>query len=620
MGEILNWTLMASSVIVLTLAIRTMLKDKINKVWINALWLMVLVRLLVPILPSSSMSLFNLWQRIDPMSPTISNPNTVVDSEIGTVPLHFMDDEIILSEAEGSSQEKDILLENNHLIKDINKLPNLLVLWFLGMIMVLGYFMIGYYQMKKKINQLEVVEDKETLALLAELKEILHIKAEVKLLKGEYPFIFGLIRPVICLSNSFTRDEVKMMLLHELMHLKYRDNVLTYLHIVGLAIHWFNPLVWLAIRLMKHDMELVCDERVLRMGTDKKQYANTLLKIVLTPQKEVFWVQGMGENAKEIKRRLLLIATFKEPKVSVTIMGVILLIIGGILCLTNAQQPASTEGIEILKEVGQQVNKLSQEEIWHNKNIKNIVVLGVDESQLLTDTIMVINLDKKQDTLKLISIPRDTKVKWDEEEKAAVSAVGVMVPDVTKINEMYAYAKGEMTDKLVLNQIEKLLNIQVDDVIVVDFKAIEKVIDALGGVKIELMQDMRYTDHAAGLYINLKKGQQQLNGKETLQAMRYRMYPDGDLGRINMQQQIVKTMLDKILAESNGAQLLQAASETLSGIKTSISLEDLPSYIQVLLAVKQNQVSFYTLPGEARYEEGRSYFIPDLKESIELVH
>jgi LCP family protein required for cell wall assembly len=535
MWEVLNWSLMASGVTVLILVIRVILGNKIKKVWINTLWLIVLVRLLIPILPNSSMSLFNLWVRIDSTIHSINNQKSVVNTEIETIPLDVMDDEMALPNIEVINQEKAILQANNDLFNEMNKQPILLVLWFGGVILILAYFIIGYYQMKQKISLLEVVEDEETLALLAELKEMLRIKAEIKLVKGDYPFIFGLIRPVICMPPVYTRPDAEMILLHELMHFKYKDNVLTYLHIVAFAIHWFNPLVWMAIKLMKHDMELVCDERVLSIGTNKKQYANTLLKVALTPQKEVYWVQGMVEDTKQIKARLLLIATFKEPKVTVSILVISLLIIGSIVCLTNAQQPnLSTAGItEPLKEADQQEDNLSIEKVWKNKNLRNIAILGVDGSQLRTDTIMMVNLDTAQNTLKVISIPRDTKVQWAEEEKAAVD---VSVPDVTKINEIYALAKGETTDQLAIKEIEKLLDIQIDDLLIIDFKTVEKVIDALGGLNIELMGDMRYTDNAANLHINLKKGYQQLDGSQTLQALRYRRYRDGDLGRIAVQQ------------------------------------------------------------------------------------
>jgi anionic cell wall polymer biosynthesis LytR-Cps2A-Psr (LCP) family protein len=120
--------------------------------------------------------------------------------------------------------------------------------------------------------------------------------------------------------------------------------------------------------------------------------------------------------------------------------------------------------------------------------------------------------------------------------------------------------------------------------------------------------------------ITLKKGHQQLDGSQTLQAIRYRMYQDGDLGRIAVQQQIIKAILDKIFAESNSRQLVEIANELFYGVKTTISLEDLPSYIQILLATQQDQVNFYTLPGEVNFEEGRSYFIPDLEQSRALFH
>ena len=620
MAGILNWSLMSSGVIGLALVSRAMLKCKMKKTWLSALWIIVLVRLLLPILPSSSLSLFNLWGRIDSQSHTISNQNTIVNTDTGTLPIYSTDDEGIFSNVEVMGQEKGTSQINPNIANETGIEKILLGLWIAGMIVILSYFSIGYYQLRKKINHLETVEEADLLALLADFKRTLHIKADIKLVKGEYPFIFGLIRPTICISNIQTRQDIEMMLLHELMHFKYKDNILTYLHIVVCAIHWFNPLVWMTIKLMKHDMELACDERVLEIGANRKQYANTLLNITLTPQRETYWVQGMGENMNQIKSRLLQIATFKKPKLSVTIIGSILLIIGGIVCLTNAQQPkVSTEGkIEPVQEAGWQEKNQSEVRTWQNEDAKNIAVFGLDERQSLTDAIIVINLDKKQGTLKVISIPRNTKVEWDEEEKAVV---GFTAPHViTKINEMYGYAGGKSTDKLAAKEIEKLLNIQVDDVIIVDFKTVEKVIDELGGVNIELTEDMRYTDNAAGLYINLKKGKQQLDGEQTLQAIRYRMYPEGDLGRINMQQQIMKALLEKLLEENNPGRLVEIASELLNNIETTISLEALPSYIQILLAAKPNQITFYTLPGEGNVEGGISYFLPDLKQSTTLLH
>jgi len=95
------------------------------------------------------------------------------------------------------------------------------------------------------------------------------------------PFVFGLINPRIYLPAGLDATERRYILLHEQIHIRRKDYIIKILAFLILSIHWFNPLVWIAFRLMSKDMELSCDERVLKEMDEniKKPYAASLLSL-----------------------------------------------------------------------------------------------------------------------------------------------------------------------------------------------------------------------------------------------------------------------------------------------------------------------------------------------------
>ena len=168
--------------------------------------------------------------------------------------------------------------------------------------------------------------------------------------------------------------------------------------------------------------------------------------------------------------------------------------------------------------------------------------MGVDERDDdvgRSDTLMVATLDPKKDQAALMSVPRDTRVKikghgWD------------------KINAAYAYgsAKGgpEAGEKLAQRTVEDFLGVNMDHYVVVNIQAFQKIIDAIGGIDIDVEKRMYYEDpwdDDGGLIIDLQPGMQHMDGKTAVTYVRYRD-EEGDIGRIKRQQKFMKACMDKV--------------------------------------------------------------------------
>ena len=326
-GEILNWSLMASGTIGIILLLRLLLKGKIQRGFIYGLWVVVLIRLIVPVLPSSKISIFNLLgTSISSTSARINAQNDFNLQEEERVQAEFSPENVVENEAPVQDAKVEVGTFNNNSLQRNNILGEkvsliLIIIWLLGSIGVIGYFGYGYCRLRKVIKGAEKITDEKILICVQQIKEKAHIHTDISMVKGKCPMIFGFFKPIICIPEESSLEEIEMMLYHELLHFKYRDNKVTYLQILAVAFHWFNPLSWMAMKLMKEDMEIACDERVMALGINRKQYANTLLNIVLTPKSRQYLVQGMGEDPKHIKERVLEIAMFKKHKLGASILG-----------------------------------------------------------------------------------------------------------------------------------------------------------------------------------------------------------------------------------------------------------------------------------------------------------
>lgn len=241
----------------------------------------------------------------------------------------------------------------------------------------------------------------------------------------------------------------------------------------------------------------------------------------------------------------------------------------------------------------------------------NILLLGLDAGTIgadekhnhyRSDTMMVVSIDPAEKAVSVLSIPRDTRV---------------MIPGVgyQKINAAMAYGGPE----LAVQTVKELLNVPIHHYVAINYEGFRKLVDAIGGVEINIEKRMKYVDKAGGLYIDLEPGLQVLDGEKAEQFVRFRKYPEGDLGRIKAQQQFLEAAAKSFFKPSNLLRLPQIVKAVQETVKTDMDTSDMLKLANLARQMGQDNLKMYVLPGEGRYINGISYFIPYQSEMQQVV-
>lgn len=315
---------------------------------------------------------------------------------------------------------------------------------------------------------------------------------------------------------------------------------------------------------------------------------------------------------KKLNKKKKLVRTFIRAMVSTGL--VCLIAIGSLVGCYNYF--FKDDGTTNKPSSGTNGNKKEEKE----KDIyKNVAVFGVDKDGYRTDVIFVVNFNSVTNKVKVLSLPRDTKVSWSEEQKQSLRDLGKRTVSVSKINEMTAYGGIENIRDFTINQIERMLGIKVDNYVIVNIDAFNQIVDAIDGVDLYVPQNMKHTDYSGDLFIDLKEGYQHLDGDKAEQFVRFRSYKNGDVDRIAAQQTFLKAFADKVLSPSIITKVPKLVGIIFNSIKTDASLTELSGYYQYVSNFSGDNLSFFTLPGEGRYEGGASYFFPYEDEIDEVV-
>jgi LCP family protein required for cell wall assembly len=230
------------------------------------------------------------------------------------------------------------------------------------------------------------------------------------------------------------------------------------------------------------------------------------------------------------------------------------------------------------------------------KNMKrfNVLVVGLENKR--TDTIMVVSYDMENKKADLISIPRDTYNPRNEDDG----------PDLKKINAVYSQ---EGIDELV-RTVQEILGIPLEKYVVADYDAVVDCVDILGGVEVTVPFHMVYSDpyDDPPLTIDIPEGKQVLDGEQSLKFLRYRKgYDNQDLGRIDAQQQFIKSALKKTM----GLKLPALVKEVYTHVKTNVRITDILNLADDISGFTVENMSLCTMPGTETPLEGLSFYIPD---------
>ena len=251
------------------------------------------------------------------------------------------------------------------------------------------------------------------------------------------------------------------------------------------------------------------------------------------------------------------------------------------------------------------VYEIVQKEETAQTDSKNILFLGMDREASLTDVIMLVNVNNTDGRLTVLQIPRDTYAEYTD-------------AGYKKLNGAYNSTGGAAG---VATFLESAMGIEIDNYVCIGLDTFGKMVDAIGGVRIDLPIDMHYSDPEQGLYIDLEAGEQVLDGKAAEHFIRFRAeYADGDLGRIDAQKLFMSAFFAKICSDFSPimAAKLTAAAD---GVETDISATELLSIGVKSMDFGKENILFLTLPGKDAVAErsGASYYVLSRQATEEIL-
>ncbi|HAE91799.1 MAG TPA: LytR family transcriptional regulator [Tissierella sp.] len=248
------------------------------------------------------------------------------------------------------------------------------------------------------------------------------------------------------------------------------------------------------------------------------------------------------------------------------------------------------------------------------KRVENeilFLMMGVDANgtgeykNIRTDTMMLFKVNFQNGEINLLSIPRDTRV--------------LVKGKKDKINHAHSYGGPELTMKT----LRDFLNLDIDYYVKVDYRAVMEIVDAIGGVEIDVPQRMKYDDTTPGippLHINLKKGLQKLDGKKAHDFLRYRKgYAEGDIGRIKAQQMFMKELIKQTLKPKNIIKLPKFIETYYDYVETNIPFKVIAKGALSATKIDLENMTTNTIPGEGQRISGADYWIYYKEETKKLV-
>ncbi|MCX6097168.1 MAG: M56 family metallopeptidase [Caldiserica bacterium] len=334
-------------------------RKHLSQRWQYYVWLLVVLRLLLPLAPTVTVpsgTLPSIFTRSAPSAAT-SVPTTT--TPVDTVPGTSLPTGEPATSTETSPKTLPVTA-NGRTTWPASTL--LLLIWAIGALAVMIWNIAGYTRFKRTVQRTMVrVTDAHFLAILEDCRQEVHVRATPRLYTSASvasPILLGILHPAIVLPDrQLTDNDLRYALLHELTHTRRQDGFLKWIAAIAVSIHWFNPLAYVMQYELNHSCELSCDETVTRQFStdDRRGYGSMLLSVASTvgaPSPAMF--SAMIEGKRNLKERLgIIMSSNKQTKRTpiVSIVAVVLVAVIGILAgCTPKVVPAEGPQISMMVE------------------------------------------------------------------------------------------------------------------------------------------------------------------------------------------------------------------------------------------------------------------------------
>ncbi|MBQ3194278.1 MAG: hypothetical protein IJB59_12020, partial [Oscillospiraceae bacterium] len=303
-SNILNASIAASWMVLAVIVMRFLLKKAPR--WTHvALWGLVAVRLLLPFSIESAFSLI-------PSTQTVPQEILVYEGE-------KLQNTAFLDIVSNPAFSQSVTVEVGETVDRVQiSLVQMTPIWILGMVALLIYTVISYWRLRRKVSEAVILRDN-----IFQSENVAS------------PFVLGLFRPRIYLPYNMDGQDLSHVVAHEQAHIRRRDHWWKPLGFLLLTIHWFNPLMWLAYVLLCRDIELACDEKVIKeLGNEQRaDYTQALVACSVNRRMIAACPLAFGEVG--VKERVKSVMNYKKPAFWVVVLAVIACVVVAVCFLTN---------------------------------------------------------------------------------------------------------------------------------------------------------------------------------------------------------------------------------------------------------------------------------------------
>ena len=336
-----DWIVTSSVLIVIVAALRYLLRGKISLRLQYALWAIVLVRLLLPVqLGQASFSVLNAVEEQQELQLTVREPFFYI-GETPDLAVSEVEDST-LTEAEREALEKQLYLEYLEEMAEyatpVSLSTVLYAVWIAGGTVTAAVFLVSNLRFSRRLRRSRRKTELQCGDLAVYVSPLV-----------DTPCLFGLFHPAVYVTEAVLRDETALrhVLAHEATHDRHGDHIWAILRGLCLALHWYNPLVWLAAALSRRDAELACDEGTLhRLGEEERTaYGETLIALTCGKKRGELLLTAttMTGSKRTLRERITLIA--RKPKMALyTLIAALLVVTVAAGCtFTGQKEPAPPE-------------------------------------------------------------------------------------------------------------------------------------------------------------------------------------------------------------------------------------------------------------------------------------
>lgn len=507
-----------------------------------------------------------------------------------------------------TKEGRDDAGEGMHIGKDrvlSHVLETGMVLWVAGMCLYFIRLALSWVAFRKKLKRWRAVPEPAAMKVFLELCEEMHMKRTICLVQCgtvHSPMLAGLFRTCVILpQDGYQEKEYRLLLQHELCHYVRGDLLWKHLFALVRGIYWFAPWIHCMAGVVNSDMEILCDRDVIRRNGEscKKEYSMILLRHMAMQQAQVSslttYFNGGKKYMKERFRELMNRETSKKGVGIILCFALLIGITGGVaLGLADsvkkdtadamAERVTDKEATVVLDKENKGDAKAEENELTlagQLKDTENYLLVGLEDfsGTSYADMVVLLTIHPDMEEITVLDLPRSLGVRIGSDDKA----------EYYKLSHLYARdgLKG------IENAVESLLSISIKGSVALNFSGFEKMIDAIGGIPVELSKKeadyLNKTNYISKKeYRNLTEGEQLINGNQALGYVRIRRVGSAtgkmdELGRGERAKAVlqagfetvrdkkeawyglIKTCLDEVETDLTAAQVFTAAKTIWSG-------------------------------------------------------